>query len=172
MKLNIGAGSVRRDGYLSVDIRSDAKPDIVSAAWDLRTIAHNSVAEIYSRHMIEHLDPNDARRTLVRWIELLCPGGHLNVIAPDLEFHARQLLRMATSSFSNQEDHAMAGFYGWRDEARGGDREDAHQWGYTERSLSRALREGGFDRITRRRKGTDSEPWHLNVTASKPDVWK
>jgi predicted SAM-dependent methyltransferase len=62
MKLNIGAGSVPRHGYVNVDIRSETQPDIVSAAWDLQTVPNNSVSEIYSRHMIEHLDPNDARR--------------------------------------------------------------------------------------------------------------
>jgi predicted SAM-dependent methyltransferase len=168
VKLDIGAGSRRRDGYLSVDVRPEAKPDIVSAAWELWTVANNIVTEIYSRHMIEHLDPNDARRTFARWAELLSPGGLLNVIAPDLEFHARQLLGTVTSSFPNQEQHAMAGFYGWRDETRGGDREDAHRWGYTEESLTRILSEAGFDRIARQLTGLDSEPWHLNLAARKP----
>jgi predicted SAM-dependent methyltransferase len=168
VKLNIGAGSVRRDGYLSVDIRPEAKPDIVSAAWDLRSVANNSASEIYSRHMIEHLDPNDARRTLARWVDLLCPGGQLNVIVPDLEFHARQLLGTVTSTFPDQGQHAMAGFYGWRDETRGGDREDAHRWGYTEDSLTRALNEAGFDCIGRQVTGPDSEPWHLNMIARRP----
>jgi predicted SAM-dependent methyltransferase len=126
--------------------------------------------EIYSRHMIEHLGPDDARRTLARWAELLRPGGLLNVIAPDLEFHARQLLGTVTSSFPDQEHHAMASIYGWRDEARGGDREDAHRWGYTEKTLARALSEAGFDRIMRQFTGQDSEPWHLNMVARKPDT--
>jgi predicted SAM-dependent methyltransferase len=170
MRLNIGAGSVRREGYLSVDVRPEAQPDLVSAAWDLQTVASGSVSEIYSRHMIEHLDPNDARRTLARWVELLRPGGVLNVIAPDLEFHARQLLGTATSKFPSQWEHAMAGFYGWREESRGGDREDAHRWGYTERSLSEALSDAGFERVVRLLSGPDSEPWHLNMLARKPEL--
>ena len=169
MRLNIGAGRVRRAGYLSVDVRPEAQPDILSAAWDLRTLADGSVGEIYSRHMIEHLDPNDARRTLARWAELLGPGGVLNVIAPDLEFHARQLLGTATSKFPSQWDHAMAGFYGWREESRGGDREDAHRWGYTESSLAHVLTEAGFERVVRLLSGPDSEPWHLNMMARRPE---
>jgi hypothetical protein len=66
----------------------------------------------------------------------------------------------------------MAGFYGWRDEARGGDHEDAHRWGCTERSLIRALSEAGFSQITRQHEGPDSEPWHLNLMARKPGVTK
>jgi predicted SAM-dependent methyltransferase len=170
MRLNIGAGQGRREGYLSVDIRPEAEPDILSAAWDLRSVADGSVSEIYARHMIEHLDPNDARRTLGRWAALLRPGGVLNVIAPDLEFHARQLLGTATSTFPSQWDHAMAGFYGWREESRGGDREDAHRWGYTEQSLAAALMEAGFDHIVRQLSGPDSEPWHLNMLARKPEA--
>jgi predicted SAM-dependent methyltransferase len=169
MRLNIGAGGVRREGYLSVDIRPETAPDIVSAAWDLSTVADGSVGEIYSRHMLEHLDPSDARRALARWSALLRPGGALHVIVPDLEFHARQFLGTVTSTFSSQRDHAMAGFYGWREESRGGDREDAHRWGYTEDSLAQALSETGFEYVVRLLSGPDSEPWHLNMMARKPE---
>jgi predicted SAM-dependent methyltransferase len=118
--------------------------------------------------MIEHLDPGDARRALARWAELLVPGGILNVIVPDLEFHCRQLLGTATSSLHDQEHHAMAGFYGWREASRGGAREDAHRWGYTERTLAQALSEAGFECVARQLSGPDSEPWHLNLVARKP----
>jgi predicted SAM-dependent methyltransferase len=118
--------------------------------------------------MIEHLDPGDARRALARWAELLQPGGLLNVIVPDLEFHCRQLLGTAKSCLPDQEHHAMAGFYGWREESRGGVREDAHRWGYTERSLAKALSAAGFVDVVRQLSGPDSDPWHLNMVARKP----
>lgn len=168
MKLNIGAGSVRREGFLSVDIRAAAGVDIVSNAWELSTIAPQSVSEIYTRHMVEHLDPNDAKLSLRRWFEILQPGGRINIVVPDIEFHARQLLGAATSHLPDQQAHAYAGFFGWRDETRGGNREDAHRWGYTERSLVILMRDVGFTDIARVLSGVDSEPWHLNVVASRP----
>ena len=62
----------------------------------------------------------------------------------------------------------MAGFYGWREESRGGDREDAHRWGYPERSMADALTQAGFESVARRLSGPDTEPWHLNMLATKP----
>ncbi len=168
MKLNIGAGSTRREGFLSVDVRADAMPDIVSDAWGLETIDDGSVDEIYTRHMLEHLDPNDARRTLARWFQALRSGGTLNIVVPDLEFHCRQLLGSSFSTFADQQAHAFAGFFGWRDESRGGNREDAHRWGYTERTMTALLSEFGYRQIARQLSGIDCEPWHLNMTAIKP----
>jgi predicted SAM-dependent methyltransferase len=126
------------------------------------------VDEIYSRHMLEHLDPNDARRALRAWAHVLRPGGLLHLIMPDLEFHCRQFLGLTRSDFPDQHDHAMAGFFGWRCEDRGGDREDAHRWGYTFDSLARELAAASFIQIERVTAGPDSAPWHLNVTARKP----
>lgn len=168
MRLNIGAGSIRREGFLSVDVRGVPEVDIVSNAWELTDIPASSVAEIYTRHMLEHLDPNDGLRSIRRWYEIMMPGGRINIVVPDLEFHARQLLGGARSNFADQTAHAYAGFFGWRDETRGGNREDAHRWGYTEQSLAELLRNIGFTGVARQLSGTDSEPWHLNMIAKKP----
>jgi hypothetical protein len=102
------------------------------------------------------------------WLRLLKPGGLLNVIIPDIIFHARQILGLAQSPFANQFEHALAGFWGWRDEARGGNREDTHRWGYTEQSLQEELIRAGFHQIDRIGQGQDSEAWHLNFLCRRP----
>lgn len=117
---------------------------------------------------MEHLDPTDARRTLRAWLGLLRPGGTLTLIVPDIAFHARQLLGLAQGPFPDQFAHACAGFWGWRDESRGGSREDAHRWGYTEASLLAELAAAGFIHMERASQGPDSEPWHLNLSCRKP----
>jgi len=103
-----------------------------------------------------------------RWHALLRPDGRLRMIVPDIEFHALQLLGGARSSFPDQQQHAFAGFWGWRVEARGGSREDAHRWGYTMSTLCAHLTAAGFIEVERQRAGDDTEPWHLHVTARKP----
>ncbi|MFY3384898.1 class I SAM-dependent methyltransferase [Paracidovorax sp. MALMAid1276] len=170
LRLHVGCASTRLEGYINIDCRATEATDHVCQAGDIQIAAPGTVTEIYSRHMLEHQDPQEARATLRHWHDLLAPGGVLHLIVPDVEFHARQILGLATSSFENQMDHAFASLWGWRDEARGGNREDAHRWGYTERSLSETLFAAGFTTVRRRTSGADSEPWHLNILAYKPSA--
>jgi hypothetical protein len=167
-KYNFGCGNFKKHGFINVDVRPDSAADVVTEAWNTGQFPQGVAEFIYSRHMLEHLDPDDARLALRAWLGLLQPGGLLNVIVPDVAFHARQLLGLATSSFPNQFDHACAGFWGWRDEARGGSREDAHRWGYTEHSLGAELLSAGFVQVQRASEGPDREPWHLNILALRP----
>lgn len=168
IRLHIGCASKRLEGYINIDCRETLATDIVAPAWDIPQVSPGSVSRIYSRHMLEHLDPDDARKTLRHWTHLLHSGGELNVIVPDIEFHAQQLLGLKSSTHPNQEQHAFAGFWGWRDVDRGGDKEDAHRWGYIQHTLVEKLQSAGFVQIERLTAGIDTEPWHLNVLARKP----
>lgn len=168
-KLHIGCANKKLEGFLNVDVRETSATDLVCPAWDIKGVQKGTVEFIYSRHMLEHLDPNDARDTLRHWCDLLASDGLVNIVVPDIEFHARQLLGLSSSNqekFGDQQQHAFAGFWGWRDESRGGSREDAHKWGYTQESLFSELEQAGFMAGERITKGKDSEPWHINVIAA------
>jgi len=167
-KLHVGCASKRIDGYINIDCRPTEATDHVCEASEISIVPMGSVTEIYSRHMLEHLDPNEAKKTLLHWYELIEPGAFVHVIVPDIEFHAKQLLGIANSTLSDQQMHAFAGFWGWRDESRGGSNEDAHRWGYTESSLITLLVNLGFVNVQRVVSGVDTEAWHLNVIAYKP----
>lgn len=172
IRVNYGCGDTRLEGYVGVDVRTCRGADFVVPAWDTSPFEPASVEEVYSRHMLEHLTPCDARRTLSGWLKILQPDGLLRLIVPDLAFHARQLLGEATSwtdDSSENQEHALAGFYGWQDPSCGGSNEDSHRWGYTWESLTPLLGAVGYVAIRRIREGPDSEPWHLHVTAHKPD---
>ncbi|HEV7326102.1 MAG TPA: methyltransferase domain-containing protein [Bosea sp. (in: a-proteobacteria)] len=168
IRLHLGCADVRLPDYLNMDVRNTVATDLVGDAWDLHEFKDGSVASIYTRHMIEHLEPDDATRSFREWARVLSAGGHAHIICPDLVFHAKQYLGMAISTITNdQHFHAMAGFYGWKVESRGGSRYDAHRWGYSFETLSAALKHAGFSRVERVLQGKDSEPWHLNVMAYK-----
>lgn len=170
VKLNYGCANVRMPGYIGIDIRETALgADLVMPAWQCGPFQPGTVDEIHSRHMLEHLSKSNAERTLQVWHALLKPGGVLRLIVPDLQFHARQLLGMSinwSKEPAQNLDHAMAGFYGWQTEARGGENEDAHRWGWTYPALKKALEQAGFTAVNRITSGEDSEPWHLHVKAS------
>jgi predicted SAM-dependent methyltransferase len=167
MKLHIGCGDRKRDGYVNIDTRETAATDMVADAWNLAAFADGTVAEVYSRHMLEHLHPGDARRTVQEWHRVLAGDGVLHLIVPDLIFHCRQLLGEVQSGFKDQRQHAFASIYGWRSASFGGERFDVHLWGYDEPAITELLRGCGFARVERVRAGPDSEPWHLNVRAWK-----
>lgn len=144
MKLNIGCGPSKVEGFLGVDIDPNCKPDICSPAWKL-PIDNGSVEEIYARHFLEHLTPAEARVTLTEWKRVLSKSGVIHIVLPDLAYHCKQLLLPGQSPFVNESnfDHAMAGFYGWV--AYSSNPFMAHKWGYTRESLAAMAKSLGFD---------------------------
>jgi len=168
LRLDLGAAAVKTPGFLSVDVRKDSGAEIISDMINLPEPLKGMVDAIRCRHSLEHLDRAEARRALQTWKSFLKPGAELNIIVPDLEFHARQFLDGQKSSFPDQHAHAMAGFYGWCGPDRGGNEWDNHRWGYSFETLRMLLEECGYTNIIRMTKGTDSEPWHLNVACTSP----
>jgi SAM-dependent methyltransferase len=80
-KLNLGAGSARKEGYVNVDWQSITNPDIQH---DLNALpypfADNSFELIEAFHVLEHLDrPFSVMREMQR---ILKPGGRLHVKVP------------------------------------------------------------------------------------------
>lgn len=168
LRLHLGCADKKVRDHINVDARQTKATDLVSEAWDLKVFADNTVASIYTRHMIEHLEPDDAAKALKEWYRVLKPGSVAHIICPDLVFHAKQYLGMEKATITpDQHFHAMTGFYGWKVESRGGSRYDAHRWGYSFDTLSKACTDAGFSRIDRITTGTDTEAWHLNIKAYK-----
>ncbi|MDP6775759.1 MAG: methyltransferase domain-containing protein, partial [Candidatus Latescibacteria bacterium] len=90
VRLNLGCGEDRREGYINVDAfvaTADLKMDI----FDLE-FGDESVDEILSSHMLEHLSKHEVPRALSEWCRVLRPGGCLKLNLPDLEWAAQQWL--------------------------------------------------------------------------------
>lgn len=59
MKLNLGSGSKRYDGFLNVDNDPSVKPDfLVDLETGILPFEDNSVDEIKAYHIFEHIGPN------------------------------------------------------------------------------------------------------------------
>lgn len=80
VRLNLGSGWHRLEGYINVDLHYDA--DVKA---DLRNceFAPDSADEIVSAHTIEHLTREDGAALLRRCLEWLKPGGLLVIETPD-----------------------------------------------------------------------------------------
>lgn len=85
VRLNLGAGHLSLVQYLNVDTRALDGIDLVA---DVRSLPfeRDSVAEIYSSHVLEHFPAEELGKVLMPyWVSLLRPGGEFVAVVPDME---------------------------------------------------------------------------------------
>lgn len=141
MKVQFGCGKKVRSGWVNVDVQDLPGVDVIANFWDAG-FPEASVSDIYCRHALEHCSLSESRKTLRAWHDCLEPNGQLELIVPDLEFHARLILGQIESKHRKGGIlHALAGLYGWQD---GGD-ESYHRTGWTREFLDNELRDAGLD---------------------------
>lgn len=101
MKLNIGCGSEKIEGYKSVDLFVEA--DIKDDVRILATIGDNSIEAVRTFHLLEHLKDSDVPLAVNSIYRVLKKGGTWEVEVPDLIW----LLR----DFLNSDDEER---WGWK----------------------------------------------------------
>jgi SAM-dependent methyltransferase len=81
MKLNLGCGPSKMDGFVNVDRLESVHPDVVCnldvVPWPF---SDASVDHIFSSNAFEHL--NDTIQTMEECYRILKPGGTMDVIVP------------------------------------------------------------------------------------------
>jgi len=60
IKIDIGCGKNKRQGFIGIDIDKETKPDIIASALNL-PFKDNSVDEVVSSHLVEHFTPDEAQ---------------------------------------------------------------------------------------------------------------
>lgn len=105
VKLNLGAGNFKPPGWVSVDIVPEFKPDLLEDITTLPSFEPGSVDSIYGGHIIEHL--TDPMAALLRWFEILRPGGDITLSCPDHQ--AAVNLWMAAQPFPVLTDQPLTG---------------------------------------------------------------
>lgn len=106
MKLDIGAGKFKKEGFLGVDPFTDA--DINAPMWSI-PVPDNSVDEIYSSHSLEHIGKREVVPTLREWKRILKPFAFAVIEVPDLVWCCKNWLFRQTNDwhldvlFGNQE---------------------------------------------------------------------
>ena len=81
MKLNLGAGKTKMEGFLGVDSR-DFGQDIVADLRDTWKWEDDSVDEVHASHFIEHLTAPERIHFVNELYRVLKPGAKATVITP------------------------------------------------------------------------------------------
>lgn len=136
MKLHLGCGGRRLEGYTNIDVQAKA----ADMHADVRDLPFNngSVDEIYASHVLEHFGRHEYKQVLREWRRVLRTGGRVYISVPDID-----------SSFAHYAKHGdLPALYGalW-----GGQRDeyDYHKIGFTFKTLEAALAEAGFVNVER-----------------------
>lgn len=158
VKLDLGAGDKRHEGFLRVGLQPDH--DI---RCDLREIAlpDDYADEAQAIHVIEHFFRWDALDVLREWRRVLKPGGLLVLELPDLAKCCRNFLKDG----GEKPRRSLWGLYGdpnYRNELM------THRFGYTPASLAALLREAGFVKIKHRPPAYHMADRDMRLEAKKP----
>ncbi len=137
LRLHVGAGRERLEGWLNLDIQDLPGVDVVA---DVTEGLHfHDVEAIYAEHFLEHLRIDRAIDFLVECHRVLVPGGWLRLSTPNLDWV--WLTHYATAAPAEEKERRALGtnraFHGWR-----------HQFLWNRELLGRALGACGFDDVT------------------------
>lgn len=165
IKLNLGAGGIEYEGYLSVDkydSRAHISMDITKLDFD-----DSSVEEILASHVFEHLNPYHALDILRDWLRVLKPGGKLIMEMPDIE----QLCKRFVTASTGERYGILNAIYGSVNTTGVGGPDNItspHLFGWWQQSLWDHLTNAGFTSIVFMDEKIPHPESNLRVEAVKP----
>src|SRR5208283_2288415 len=138
MKLNLGCGDQKLEGYINCDLHqedADMKFDASKLPFD-----DNSVDEIAAYHLIEHFNFRQAFDVLREWRRVLKPGGKIILETPDFYNSCKIFVESNDQTKVLLYNHFFA--WAWLPG-------QIHYFLYTEQQLAGTLRECGFENMMR-----------------------
>ncbi|MFQ5977124.1 MAG: methyltransferase domain-containing protein [Candidatus Heimdallarchaeota archaeon] len=91
MKINLGSGNKKIEGFLGVDTSLQSAVDILASATAL-PFKSSSISEVISRHLVEHLSPSEAESVFRETSRVLYPGKKFQ-FKIDRDWTKKRLLR-------------------------------------------------------------------------------
>ena len=149
IRLHLGCGPNVFEGWINVDGDYCAgQPGVaIHNLTDTYPVPDNTVDEILSVHVIEHIMPDKVPPMLKEWHRILKPGGFVATEWPDLLKMCKFIVDDPSRLYSDNRKilkQGVAGIFG--NIVRYQDVAMMHKWGYSADSLSKLLREAGFSK--------------------------
>ncbi|MBI5049143.1 MAG: methyltransferase domain-containing protein [Deltaproteobacteria bacterium] len=138
MKLHLGCGNRRIDGFIHIDLMDYEYIDYKSSADKLGFIKDGTVDLIYASHLLEHFGRNEIEKVLTEWHRVLKRGGILRLAVPNFEAIVNVYMKN-----KNLEELLGLLIGGQKNEY------DFHKMIFDERLLKRSLLKAGFSKAYR-----------------------
>ena len=106
-RLELGAGAVRRQGWIGTDVAPNARYQLdATACWPFPP---ESISHLYADNMIEHVPLDGARSLLREARRKLLPGARLRLVTPDVRECAKAYLEHGEMARALVDAHRGAG---------------------------------------------------------------
>jgi predicted SAM-dependent methyltransferase len=147
-RIHMGCGEIKLEGWINLDLGRRTEADL---RIDLRgglPLRPQSVARIYSEHVLEHLSIEDGQTLLTDCFNALEPDGVMRIAMPDL----KSLVEAYLGNWRDQEWLDNPGYSHIDSASRmlnAGFRYWGHRYLYDQEDLSLRLSTAGFSQIRR-----------------------
>lgn len=151
VRLHIGAGTIRLNGWLNTDILPHLSPLFLDATHRF-PVRDGTVTYIFSEHFIEHVPRQAAYHFLRESLRVLKPGAVLRLSTPDAEALARAYLNHSPQvDLLNERNKGLGYQYATYpiDILNTAFKADYHVCLYDFNTLEQLLVEVGFEHVTR-----------------------
>ncbi len=142
MRLNLGCGTKKREGWINIDSAKECDPDVLHDLTEPLPFEDQSVDEIMVDAVLEHFDKYARYFILYDWVRVLKTGGCISIGVPNFQ---KILFRYFKWGFDDLVD-TIFGETMWESKYYIG-HFGSHKWGYSDKSLKSFLECFGISRI-------------------------
>lgn len=82
IKLNLGSGNAKKDGFINLDNSNQYHPDLICDLNNRIPFNDEAVSEIHASHVLEHLDPNKIDQIISDWWRVCHGCASITIIVP------------------------------------------------------------------------------------------
>ncbi len=157
MKLHLGCGTKKLEGWINIDAVKACHPDLVHDITESLPYEDLSVDEVLAEDLLEHFDKYMRFVVFYEWARVLKVGGRITVQVPNFK---KILYRFFKLGYDNFVD-IIFGENLWQSKIYNGHFGN-HKWGYSEKTLKEFVQLFGIEPVKIERPGLN-----LRLTAEK-----
>ena len=148
MKLHLGCGTKKLEGWINIDSVTACKPDLAHDITQPLPYADQTADEVLAEDLLEHFDKYLRYIVFYEWVRVLKVGGKVTLQVPDFK---RTLFKYFKFGYDNFVDYIF-GENMWESEIYTGHFGN-HKWGYSQKTLPKFVDQFGIRMISIEKKG-------------------
>ncbi len=148
MKLHLGCGTKKLEGWTNIDSVPECKPDLVHDITTPLPYADQAAEELLAEDLLEHFDKYMRYLVFCEWTRVLKVGGKITLQVPDFKTILLRYFKFGYDNFVDfifgenlWESRIYIGHFG------------NHKWGYSQKTLKEFVSLFGIETANIRRVG-------------------